>query len=61
MTRAVSGIDSLREATGDQGYDEMGEALKNTITHKEWQWLSDTEKARFVTGATEPEAFDDGI
>lgn len=58
--RTLSGIESLREATGDRGYDELGEAIQCGITHKEWQWLSDAEKARYIATTTEPEVFDDG-
>lgn len=56
----MSGIKALREVTGDKSYDEMGEAAKGDITHAEWLWLSDPEKARFLQNITEPEAFDDG-
>lgn len=60
MTRK-SGIETLTEATGDSSYDELGEPLKASITYKEWQWLSDSEKGRFIRDMTEPEVFDDGI
>ena len=56
----MSGLTTLREATGDSKYDEMGECLKADITHKEWQWLSDAEKARYMQTATEPASFPDG-
>lgn len=59
--RTTSGIDALREATGDKGYDDLDDGFKATLSHKEWQWLSDGEKVRYVQNATEPEAFDDGI
>lgn len=58
--RTTSGARALREATGDASYDELGECLRADITHKEWLWLSDAEKARYIQTATEPEAFDDG-
>lgn len=61
IDRSVSGAQALAEATGDASYDELGEPLKASITHKEWLWLSDAEKARFVRTSTEPEAYDDGI
>jgi hypothetical protein len=61
IQRAVSGIEALTEATGDASYDELGEPLKASITHKEWQWLSDREKASYMTNMTDPEVFDDGI
>jgi len=41
-----------REA-GD--YDKLPEALRSQLTPKEWQWLPDASKARFVQQATEPE------
>lgn len=59
--RSISGAQALTEASGDASYDELGEPIKASITHKEWLWLSDREKARFIRTATEPEAFDDGI
>jgi hypothetical protein len=59
--RSVSGIAALAEATGDASYDELGEPLKASITHKEWLWLSDREKGRLLQTMTEPEVFDDGI
>lgn len=59
--RTQSGIDALTEATGDASYDALGEPLKASITHKEWQWLSDAEKGRLLRDMTEPEVFDDGI
>ena len=61
MNRTQSGADYLAEVTGDSSYDELGEPIKASITYKEWQWLSDAEKARFIQTATEPEVFDDGI
>lgn len=59
--RTISGAQALTEATGDAGYDALGEPLKASLTHKEWQWLSDREKARIVQTMTEPEIFDDGV
>lgn len=56
MTGAVQ---ALKEATGDRAYDDLGEAVQANITHKEWMWLSDEEKARFIQDLTEPESFDD--
>lgn len=58
--RPLSGAAALAEATGDSSYDELGEPLKASITHKEWLWLSDAEKARFIRTSTEPEVFEDG-
>lgn len=36
-------------------YDSLPEALKAELTPKEWMWLPDSSKARFVQQATEPE------
>lgn len=55
----MSGLQSLIDATGVKSYDELAEGIKGDITLKEWLWLSDTEKARYVQTATEPEGFDD--
>jgi hypothetical protein len=59
--RTVSGMQALADATGDSSYDELAEPMKASITHKEWQWLSDREKARLLQSMTEPEVFDDGV
>lgn len=59
--KAQSGIGALTAATGDASYDALGEPLKASITHKEWLWLSDSEKGRLLRDMTEPEVFDDGI
>ena len=60
IERAQSGFATLAQATGDGGYDDLAEGIKADVSHKEWQWLSDLEKARFVQNYCEPEAFDDG-
>lgn len=52
----MSGLRALQEATGDAGFDELPEAVRYQITHKEWLWLSDGEKARYVQNQTEPES-----
>lgn len=39
--------------TGD--YEKLPECLRSQLTPKEWQWLPDASKARFVQNATEPE------
>lgn len=36
-------------------YNKLPEALRSQLTPKEWQWLPDASKARFVQQATEPE------
>lgn len=59
--RSVSALEALTAATGDSRYDELGEPIKASITYKEWMWLSDAEKARFIRDCTEPEVFDDGV
>lgn len=60
IDRSISGVQALAEATGDNAYDTLAEGIKADISHHEWQWLSDAEKARFVQNYCEPEAFDDG-
>lgn len=37
------------------GYDELPEAIKATLSSKEYLWLSDAEKARLIQNETEPE------
>lgn len=58
---SMSGADALTEATGDARYDGLGEVVKASITYKEWQWLSDAEKARYILSLTEPDVYEDGI
>jgi hypothetical protein len=36
-------------------YDDLPPCLKDTITPREWQFLSDAQKANYVQTATEPE------
>lgn len=59
--RMQSGAQALAEATGNAGYDELAEGIKADISLKEWLWLSDAEKARFVQNYCEPDSFEDGI
>lgn len=48
--------DNTREPTPEAGdYDKLPECLRSQLTLKEWQWLPDASKARFVQNATEPE------
>lgn len=56
----ASGEKALAEVTGVDSYDDLGDVIKAGITLKEWMWLSDGEKARYVQNVLEPEAFDDG-
>lgn len=56
----MTGAQALAEATGDAGYDELPEGVKAGTTHREWLWLSDAEKVRFLSNLTEPESFVDG-
>jgi hypothetical protein len=56
----MSGLKALQEATGDKSWEDLGEAVQGDLTLKEWMWLSDAEKARYVQTATEPEGFVDG-
>lgn len=47
-----------QSAKPDQGagdYDKLPEAIRSQLTPKEWLWLPDASKARFVQAATEPE------
>lgn len=46
---------ALREATGLSEYDELPETVRCGYTLREWQWLSDAEKATLVRRETEPE------
>lgn len=41
------------------GYTKLPDAIKTDMSHKEWLWLSDQEKATLVQTETEPETFDD--
>lgn len=59
--QTMSGAQALAEATGDAGYDTLAEGIKSDLSHREWLWLSDAEKARFIQNHCEPEAFDDGV
>lgn len=56
----MTGAQALADATGDAGYDELPEGVKAGTTHREWLWLSDAEKVRFLSNLTEPESFVDG-
>ncbi len=51
----MSGEKALMEATGVKSYDELADGIKGDISLKEWLWLSDAEKARYIQNATEPE------
>lgn len=52
-------IPQLEQALLDSGYADLPECLKQQITPKEWQWLSDGEKARYVQNETEPGGYDE--
>lgn len=49
-------IPALQQA---MGYAQLPEAIKTTMSEREWLWLSDREKATLQQDETEPEAFDD--
>lgn len=51
-------IPELDAALNSRAYDELPEAIKQTMPRREWLWLSDAEKARLIQDETEPESFD---
>lgn len=40
-------------------YDGLDDGIKELIGPKEFAWLPDTERARFLRGCAEPEGFSD--
>ena len=40
---------------GADQYDDLPESIKTVVTPKEFDWLSDGEKARLIQNETEPE------
>lgn len=51
-------IPQLDAVLNSREYDELPEAIKHTMSHREWSWLSDAEKARLIQDETEPDQFD---
>lgn len=51
-------IQQLADVLNPNEYDQLPESIKVTLSHREWLWLSDAEKARLIQDETEPEQFD---
>lgn len=54
MTLEHESVAPSDQSAGD--YDRLPPCLRFGITPKEWQWLPDDAKARYVTENTEPDA-----
>ena len=48
-------LNDALEAHGQDDYEQLPEAIKHTITRKEFLWLSEGEKARLIQSECEPE------
>lgn len=47
-------IPALQNAL-DKAYEQLPEAIRASISHKEWLWLSDAEKGNLIRSETEPD------
>lgn len=52
-------IPELAQAMALRQYDDLPEAIKSTLSTKEWLWLSDAEKTNLVQTETEPDTYDE--
>ena len=56
MNRVIAETIGERPRNPDQGaYDELPEFLKDMYTPRQWQFLTDAEKAGLVRQQTEPD------
>lgn len=48
-----------QEPALDADYAKLPEAIRHDLSHREWAWLSDAQKANLMQTETEPESFND--
>jgi len=54
----MSLLEELSQGDEPDEYDGLSPSVKEVYSRKEWQWLSDMQKANLSTDEMEPECYD---